>query len=463
MCGLIGVAGARANTMTLEERQALVQRLAHRGPDGHGTATSRGTQAYVLGHTRLAIQDTSTLSAQPFFEGAVVLTYNGELWNADAINVGVRRTTGDTEVVAKALSLYGEEALPRFDGMFALAWYDRDDHRIRLTRDKWGKVPLYVATSPDGQSIMWASEVKALEPGWAARAVPPGWVLAIDPDSGQVVDEHPWHRDNPMPWSLEPALVLELLRAGVAERLVGERSVGYMLSGGLDSSLILALACEEGADVVAYTAVMDPRSKDLAAARHVARYYGVELVEVPVPAPTEQSIREAIRTIEIPSKAQVEIALAHLPVMRAMRRDGHAVYLSGEAADELFGGYGGMQIKASKATDEEYRRIKLGAVTKMARGNFVRVNKVGMAYGIEGRLPFMQSELVELALLATKEESPPGKRLLKEAARGLVPDRIINRAKVTFQGGVGTQNATTSAVKTYNATARDLFGYLPKD
>ena len=263
-----------------------------------------------------------------------------------------------------------------------------------------------------------------------------------------------------------PEIVLALLRQGVRERLVGDRSIAFMLSGGLDSSLILALACEAlgAGNITAYTAILDPDSRDLTAARWVAGEYGVDLVEVPVPPPSPEAIRSAVEVVVIPMKAQVEIALAHLPVMAQIAADGHAVCLSGEAADELFGGYGGMQIKASKTDDEEYRAIKRSAVEKMSRGNFPRVNKVGMRYGVECRLPFMQRDLVTLALDASKEASPPGKKLLKQAASGIVPDRIIRRQKETFQGGVGTAAAAArfGGVSHYNAEARDRFGFIPK-
>jgi asparagine synthase (glutamine-hydrolysing) len=220
-------------------------------------------------------------------------------------------------------------------------------------------------------------------------------------------------------------------------------------------------------NLTCYTAVFDPASKDLQAARWVAKEYGVELVEVPVPEPNEERVRAAVRAVEIPMKAQVEIALAHLPLMEAVAKDGHAVCLSGEAADELFGGYGGMQIKAASADDEGYRAIKRYAVRKMSRGNFPRVNKVGMAHGIEARLPFMQTDLVDLALAATKEQSPPGKKLLKAAALEIgVPAQIVNRTKETFQGGAGINDAALAAgygVTNYNQIARDLLGFAPKE
>lgn len=460
MCGLVGVAGPAADAITDPILQAMLGKIAHRGPDGSAAARGEG---WVLGHTRLAIQDLSVSAGQPFLEGSLTLTYNGELWNAEQLDVGPRVTTGDTEVVAKMLARHGAGALHELDGMWALAWHHNG--LIHLARDRWGKVPLYWAT--DGISVYWASEYGALPAGLRGQPIEPGHHMTIDPLFGHINDRS-WgdgSADVPL-LPPDPETVRSLLRQGVRERLVGDRSLAFMLSGGLDSTLILALALEvlPASQVVAYTALLDPESRDLAAARRVAQEYGITLVEVPVPPPTEETICEAVRVIEIPMKAQVEIALAHLPVMAQIAADGHAVALSGEAADELFGGYGGMQIKASKADDHGYREIKLAAVQKMSRGNFPRVNKVGMAHGVECRLPFMQTDLVELALCATKEESPPGKKLLKAAAAGLVPDWVIKRPKETFQGAVGTASAALpyGGVSTYNQHARDRFHFLPK-
>lgn len=469
MCGLIGCAGPQAAAMSEDHCVGQLVKVEHRGPDDYGYARSDGV---FLGHTRLAIQDTSAAAHQPFMADELILTYNGELWNA-GLWAGLQEATkGDTEVVARLLQRYGIAALDLFDGMWAVAWHDTRGSAVHLARDRWGKVPLYWAT--DGASYYWASEYKALPAGLVGQPVQPGWCMTIDPVTGMYVEDH-WAKDVPISFDQPtPGRVLDLLRQGVQERLVGDRPIAFMLSGGLDSSLILALAAEQGfPPPVAYTAVYDPAAADLVAARRVAHYLGVHLVEVAVPEPTPATILQAVRTVEIPHKAQVEIALAHLPIMEQMKADGFAVCLSGEAADELFGGYGGMCIKAAKADDDGYRRIKLDAVEKMARGNFSRVNKAGMAYGVECRLPFMQSDLVELALQATKEESPPAKKLLKQAARlsGLLPDRIIDRVKHTFQGGTGIDRAAgqvaaeqgyVSAVAYYNHLARTEFGYIPK-
>jgi asparagine synthase (glutamine-hydrolysing) len=450
MCGIIG---AFRQPLDID---AALDAIAHRGPDGRGH-TQVGDA--VLGHTRLAIQDTTAAAAQPFRYGPVTLTYNGEAWNAADLKAslpGPWTSTGDTEAVAALLAAEGWAGLDLIDGMFAIAW--TDDHGTWLARDRYGKVPLYVARR--GSRWLWASEIKALPFGARATAVRPG--TAVHLDTGVV---RSWVLER-APAEPTPGNVRALLRDGVRDRLLSDRPVCFLLSGGLDSTFVLALAKELHPDPVAYTAVYDPDSADLRHARLAAAELDVPLVEVKIPAPTYAAVTEAVRCVEVPMKAQVEIALANLPLARAIASDGFRVALSGEAADELFGGYGNMCIAAAGADDEGWRGIRRAAVEKMGRGNFARVNKVFMAAGVEARLPFMHRPLVDLALAAGKDICPPGKKLLKAAAAGLVPDAVIRRPKDTFQGGTGIAAAAAelmpSPARYYNAEARSAFGWLPR-
>lgn len=451
VCGLIGGTATR-----LGDPEAALARIAHRGPDGSGWAARDG---YVLGHTRLAIQDTTDAAAQPFTRGAVTLTYNGELWNAAELRAaldGQWRSSGDTEALAQLLHQHGWAGLDRADGMFALAWHD--DLGVWLARDRYGKVPLYAARSASGW--LWASELRALPRGVRAEPVAPG--TAVHVGTGTV---HRWASWEPgRPATIDATR--DLLAEGVARRMISDRPVCFLLSGGLDSSLVLALARDLHPAPVAYTAVYDPASEDLRAARRVAALLDVPLIEVKIPDPTPATLAEAVRVVEAPMKAQVEIAAAHLPLARAIASDGFRVALSGEGADELFGGYGNRKIAAWSADDAGYRQIKTELLAKMARGNFPRVNKVFMAAGVEGRLPFLHRPLVEMAVDAGKQENPPGKGLLKVAARGLLPDWVITRVKDTFQGGTGVSAAAARVVgspaRYYNAEARAAFGWLPR-
>jgi asparagine synthase (glutamine-hydrolysing) len=453
VCGIAGVLGTSLDV------NSLLDLIAHRGRDGRGVYFDNDIQ---FGHLRLAIQDVSDSAAQPMTVDGTTVIYNGEAWNTKELQAEFPdrewKSTSDTEPITALLAREGVQALNKIDGMFAIAWNNNEGTWI--ARDRYGKIPLYVGNTQDG--LAFASEIKAFPKGMKVVAVKPG--TAIHLQSRRVTN---WVVEV-KPKDCAPEIVLDLLRDGVKQRLISDRPVCFLLSGGLDSSLVLALGRELYENPVAYTAVLDPASPDLIAARRIATHFDVPLIEVKVPDPTSASIREAVLAVENPMKAQVEIALAHIPLMKAIASDGYRVALSGEAADELFCGYGNMQIAASRAkSDSDYQDILKASVTKMSRGNFMRVNKVMMSAGVEGRLPFMEERLVATALASTKETNPPGKKVLKRAAEGVLPKWVISRPKQTFQGGTGITAAVAkispSPIRYYNAEATSVFGWLPKE
>lgn len=454
MCGIAGTFGTDADI------SAMLDRIAHRGPDGRGVMANSGA---MHGHVRLSLVDLSDASSQPFAHKGATLTFNGEIWNyrelrEELINIGEKfRTTGDTEVLAVLLSRHGLDGLKKVNGMFAFAWSDGKGGHW-LVRDRFGEIPLYVAKC--GYGFKWSSERKAFDKGEKPIAVPPAHVF--DMTIGKFVR---WY-SLPNPSGISSSEVLDLLRQGVRRRLDADAPVCCLISGGLDSSIILSLAKETGRQVVAYTAVHDPTTGDAVSARRLCRDLGIELVEVKVRASFE-GIVDAIRSIEIPSKVQVEVATLCLPLAKRIYDDGFRACLSGEAADELFGGYGNFSIKAHRLPNHKVIALRKELLAKMARGNFIRCNKAFMAYGVECRLPFMEDTLVERCVQLGKDESPPGKKLLKEAAKEVLPLWVVRRIKDTFQGGSGISSSISRIVASpniiYNMEARKVFGYLPKD
>lgn len=446
MCGIAGCSGSQRPLV-----EQLLYRIAHRGPDDRGITEEAG---FTLGHVRLSIIDPTSASHQPFRRGDVVVTFNGELWNYRELRAEMEAlgdtftTAGDTEVLAALLDRWGPDGLSRVEGMFAIAW-GQDGH-VWLARDRYGEVPLHYARTPHG--LTWASELKALVGYGTTYDVQPGQLIKLTAHDG-------WAEMEPSTWYTVPeetidpdpavaaATVRQLLSDGTRLRgLAADVPACTLLSGGIDSAAVAAELREVIPDLVAYTAVMDPRSRDLRCARLTADALGLQLVEVKVEPPTADDLARVVMEIEQPHKAQVEIGWACLALGDAMRSDGFKVTYSGEGSDELWASYG-MSYHGIKAKGWHGFRRQL--VEDQARKNFARCNKVFMARSVEVRLPFLHRPLVEYALslsqAAVTEPSRP-KAVLQHAYDAALPTSVVWRPKVAFQDGMKLKDACAAAV-----------------
>jgi len=462
MCGIVGTVGGAASAV-----ERALQTIRHRGPDAQAVVTDG---AVVLGHARLAIIDLDDRSAQPFKRGQLTLAYNGELWNyrelrAELTALGEEfRTPGDTEVVAAALARWGDAALPKFNGMFAIAWTSGDGEWVRLARDRFGEVPLhYAAQAP----LYFASEARAL----LALGADPTRIVDVGPgeiveSDGRRVRSRRWVDVPALPKAAEPEEAAEellgLLRASVEERRIADVPVCALLSGGVDSGAIAALLRPHVPDLVAYTAVFDAKSRDLRGARETAEMLGVRLVEVPVECPSAEDLARVVDAIEMPFKSQVEIAWACMKLAERMSADGFKVTFSGEGADELFGSYGfayhGIQTRG-------WHGFRKESFLGQSRKNFPRANKVFMRSSVECRLPFLNPALVERVLSFERPLVQRGsvtKAVLRDAMRGLLPESVLRRPKVAFQDGMGLKRAIESQIADpralYARAHQDRFG-----
>lgn len=432
--------------------------LTHRGPDSSAVIDCDGV---TLGHVRLAIQDVSERSNQPFQDGAISLAYNGELFNARYIRELILkadpgrawRTTGDTEVITVALDVLGAEmALPLLDGMFALAWTDtRTPGTLHLARDRHGEIPLHLHLA---RPVLAASELKAFKAlgrrcGKAVADVEPGEWWQVSADSR--ISRRPFNLLAARPAEVSATDASTALAAALAtaadRRVISDVPVCSLLSGGIDSAAIALELTRHHPDLVCYTARMDPRSRDLRCARESADMLGVKLVEVEIPTPTADDLSRVIGQIELPYKAQIEIAWACLRLAEVIRADGFKVTYSGEGSDELWASYGFAYHGLAKTGWHAYRRDLIAA---QARRNFPRVNKAFMAYGVEARLPFLDPDVVDLALSLPREAVQDGpshpKAVLQRAYRGRLPTSVTSRPKVAFQDGLGLKAAIAAAL-----------------
>jgi asparagine synthase (glutamine-hydrolysing) len=355
----------------------MADRIAHRGPDAAGLADLAPDASVQLGHRRLSIIDLSTASDQPFVKDGLHLSYNGELYNYRELrNIlrgkGVRFSTeSDTEVVLEAWRHWGRDALPRFRGMFAFALYDERRAALTLVRDPLGIKPMYVMSR--GSGILFASELKAL-----VAAVGPE--LTINPDAlvastlfyflpeeqcavKEVFKLPPgswaeWRANGTTSagryW--EPAQEAEaaaegpsadlaaVLEESVAAHMVADVPVASFLSGGLDSSLITAMAAVREPSIEAYTITFRAEDQRLEAmpddatyARKMAAHLGIQLHEIEISPDVVDMLPRVVDVLDEPigDPAAINTVL----MCQAAREAGVKVLLSGMGADELFGGY----------------------------------------------------------------------------------------------------------------------------
>jgi asparagine synthase (glutamine-hydrolysing) len=467
----------------------MIQALAHRGPDETGVMVC---DAVGLAHARLAIVDPSSAGHQPMTHpsGRWVLAFNGEIFNHLELRALLPPADyfghSDTETLLYAIAEWGEGAISRCNGMFAFAALDRAERRLLLVRDRFGKKPLYIARH--NGALWFASELKSLLAagiprrarrellahaagnGWLHGAdtpidgvsrLAPGTVASVKLDTLETTERRWYDPAN----AVDPQLATELaglsrvqlmrrveaeLRDSVHRRLMSDVPIGTMCSGGLDSSLISALACEVEPGIVAFTAALDddPQRDERHWAERVARELGLELRTVHISASSwRRALVPAVEHYEYPLAHESSIPIAEIAALA--RSSGVKVLLTGEGADELFGGY-------SFLHRELYRQF-LPRRAQLARV-IDRLNRVGLpglpAAAVDAARrgqqrpclePAVQSESFERAVARRAESAyshHAGARhdleaaLLSELSGGVLPLLLNRMDKNAMQASV---------------------------
>jgi asparagine synthase (glutamine-hydrolysing) len=368
MCGIAGIVRTDPAALVEDGRlRRMAGAIEHRGPDGFGLAVGEGLG---LVSTRLAIIDVPFGWQPQRGRDGSLLVYNGEVYNhvelrRELLHTGPFENDSDTEVVLRLLERHGQMAMHRFNGQFALAWWQPERRRLTLARDRFGVRPLYYSVLGDG-GLAFASEAKALfasgevvpEPDlpgidevftlWAPRApttafrgvrqLPAGGVLVWE--DGRIVQEGRWWEPGRLAGDGDDAGLLDLLRDSVRLRLRSDVPVGAYLSGGLDSSLITALANEVAGERLQTFSVAfrDPVYDERGWQEQVARQLDTthHVVEVG-PDEIAEAFPAVVRSCETPLVRTAPVPLWLLS--RAARAHGITVVLTGEGADELFWGY----------------------------------------------------------------------------------------------------------------------------
>ena len=419
-----------------------LKRLHHRGPDEQAVKT---TPFGSLGHSRLSIVDVAH-SHQPMTDGKRWIVFNGEIYNFQALHdflQGEWHTQGDTEVVLRLIAEKGVNQIHNLDGMYAFAILDKDP---LLARDAIGIKPLYCIK--EGNQFHFASEIKALLdiPG-EIMEFPAGHYW--QPSRGFVrffnIDDLQWNAALPsyLPIKEYEELIRTTLRRVVQKRLIADEGipVGVSLSGGLDSSLIAAIAREGRENLDTFVVGMKDssdifHSKEVADAlgtnHHTYVYDFDEMIKV---------LPEVIYHLESFDAPLIRSAIPNFFLAR-LAAESVKVMLTGEGADEIFGGYEYL----SGVTDKIKFQQELWTITSnLHNTNLQRTDRMTMAHSIEGRVPFLDQEMIRLALSLPAElkfhhGKGSEKTLLRNAFKGSLPDNILRRPKQKFSHGAGSRD-----------------------
>ncbi len=458
MCGIIGVFNLRNDGNAIRSQVlSMSRRIRHRGPDWSGIFC--GLTA-VIAHERLAIVDVES-GRQPLYsdDGILVLGVNGEIYNHRELRKETPDynflTHSDCEVILALYRKHGKDFLEKLNGIFAFALYDSEKDTFLIARDHIGIIPLYMGRDEHGQFYV-ASELKALE-GICNKIeeFPPGHYL-YSPDGDTPVKwyDRSWKDfDNVKSNTSNIEELRTSLENAVHRQLMSDVPYGVLLSGGLDSSIISAVAAKYSAYRVESDDTQQawyPRlhsfavglkgAPDLEAAREVAQH--INSVHHEIHFTLEEgldALRDVIYHIETYDVTTVRASTPMYLLARVIRSMGIKMVLSGEGSDEIFGGYLYFhKAPDAKAFHDETVR-KLG---KLNLYDCLRANKSLSSWGVEGRVPFLDKEFIDVAMRLNPEDKMARdgrmeKWILRKAFEDYLPPKILWRQKEQFSDGVG--------------------------
>ena len=458
MCGIVSIFNIQEQTPELRQKALrMSQKIRHRGPEWSGIYTGGSA---ILCHERLSIVDPES-GKQPLFSSdkKQVLAVNGEIYNHQDIRrryVGKYQfqTGSDCEVILALYRDKGIDFLEDLSGIFAFALYDAERDEFLIARDPIGVIPLYIGYDDDGK-VYVASELKALE-GQCDRYEPflPGhYYWSREPGMKRYYKRDWFSYDAVKDNAASVTDIHDALEAAVKRQLMSDVPYGVLLSGGLDSSVISAIAekfserrIEDDDKERAWWprlhsfAVGLKGAPDLAKAKLVADYIGTVHHEINYTIQEGlDAIRDVIYFIETYDVTTVRASTPMYLLARVIKSMGIKMVLSGEGADEIFGGYLYFHKAPSpKAFHEETVR----KLSKLYMYDCLRANKSLSAWGVEGRVPFLDKEFLDVAMRTNPEAKMcPGKtiekRIVREAFANMLPDEVAWRQKEQFSDGVG--------------------------
>ena len=458
MCGIVSIFNVKKQTHELREKVLrMSQKIRHRGPDWSGIYCGGSA---ILAHERLSIVDPES-GGQPLFspDRKQVLAVNGEIYNHQEIRCRYAdryefQTGSDCEVILALYRDKGIDFLEDISGIFAFALYDEEKDEFLIARDPIGVIPLYIGYDSDG-TVYVASELKALE-GQCERYEPflPGhYYWSKEPGMKRYYTRDWFDYDAVKDNGASVDAIRDALKDSVKRQLMSDVPYGVLLSGGLDSSVISAIAeqfsehrIEDNSQTRAYWprlhsfAVGLKGAPDLEKAKLVADHIGTVHHEINYTIQEGlDAIRDVIYFIETYDVTTVRASTPMYLLARVIKSMGIKMVLSGEGADEVFGGYLYFhKAPNAKAFHEETVR----KLSKLHYYDCLRANKSLSAWGVEGRVPFLDKEFLDVAMRTNPEAKMcPGttieKKIVREAFADMLPAGIAWRQKEQFSDGVG--------------------------
>lgn len=468
MCGIACIFNIKLQTPELRQKAlTMAKRIRHRGPDWSGIYCGGSA---ILAHERLSIVDPQS-GGQPLFspDRRQILAVNGEIYNhrdirADFADEYKFQTGSDCEVILALYRRYGTDFIERLSGIFAFALYDEERDEFLIARDAIGVIPLYIGYDADG-TVYCASELKALEglcdkyepflPGhyyWSREGKMRRWYKRDWTEYDAVKDRYTSLPANDA-YQAQVADVRNALEAAVRRQLMSDVPYGVLLSGGLDSSVISAVAklyADRRIETDGQQAAWWPQlhsfavglkgAPDLEKARLVAEHIGTVHHEINYTIQEGlDAIRDVIYYIETYDVTTVRASTPMYLLARVIKSMGIKMVLSGEGADEVFGGY----LYFHKAPDARaFHEETVRKLSKLHLYDCLRANKSLSAWGVEGRVPFLDKEFLDVAMrLNPAVKMCPGhtieKKIVRDAFASLLPEEVAWRQKEQFSDGVG--------------------------
>ncbi len=468
MCGIACIFNIKQQSPELRQKALdMAKRIRHRGPDWSGIYCGGSA---ILTHERLSIVDPQS-GGQPLFspDRKQILAVNGEIYNHRDIRAEFAgkyefQTGSDCEVILALYRQYGVDFIEKLSGIFAFALYDEERDEFLIARDPIGVIPLYIGRDADGK-VYCASELKALEgmcdeyepflPGhyyWSREGKMNRWYKRDWTEYDAVKDRYTGMSDDEA-YKAQVDDVRTALEDAVKRQLMSDVPYGVLLSGGLDSSVISAVA-KQFADKRVETdgkqdawwpqlhsfAVGLKGAPDLEKARLVAEHIGTVHHEINYTIQEGlDAIRDVIYYIETYDVTTVRASTPMYLLARVIKSMGIKMVLSGEGADEVFGGY----LYFHKAPDARaFHEETVRKLSKLHLYDCLRANKSLSAWGVEGRVPFLDKEFLDVAMrLNPAVKMCPGKEIEKKVVRdafsSLLPQEVAWRQKEQFSDGVG--------------------------